>query len=94
MFMRTYSYVSRRACSCSFQHNEATDDGGAVYVAGKLVLKGDGNRFEGNRAGHLQEGVYIDPALGGRVVRAFLGRILKREISGGWKWRLKRSLLF
>jgi predicted outer membrane repeat protein len=66
MFMCT----SRRTCSCTFQHNEATDDGGAVYVGSKLVVKGDENRFDGNRAAHLQENIYIDPALGRQVVRA------------------------
>lgn len=31
----------------TFESNEATDDGGAVYVAGgELVIKGDDNHFK------------------------------------------------
>lgn len=41
---------------------------GAVYVAGDLVLKGKGNRFTGNHAGHHDADVYVDEALGGRVL--------------------------
>jgi len=39
-----------------------------VYVAGDLVLKGKGNRFTDNRAGHHDADVYVDEALGGRVL--------------------------
>lgn len=37
-------------------------------MAGDLVLKGKGNRFTGNRAGHHDADVYVDEALGGRVL--------------------------
>ncbi len=39
-----------------------------MYVAGDLVLKGKGNRFTDNRAGHHDADVYVDEALGGRVL--------------------------
>lgn len=42
---------------------------GAVYVAGDLVLKGKRNRFSNNEAGHHDEDIYVDEALGGRVLR-------------------------
>lgn len=48
---------------------------GAVYVAGELVLKGTGNRFTGNLAGHHDADVYVDEALGGRVLREEAGHM-------------------
>jgi hypothetical protein len=39
-----------------------------VYVAGDLVLKGKENRFANNHAGHHDADVYVDEALGGRVL--------------------------
>jgi hypothetical protein len=50
----------------SKNQNPAT---GAVYVAGDLVLKGKGNRFTDNLAGHHDADVYVDEGLGGRVLR-------------------------
>lgn len=38
-------------------------------MAGDLVLKGTGNRFYGNQAGHHEANVYVDEALGGRLLR-------------------------
>lgn len=40
-----------------------------MYVAGDLVLKGKGNRFSDNHAGHHDADVYVDEAPGGRVLR-------------------------
>ena len=42
---------------------------GAVCVAGDLVLKGKRNRFSNNEAGHHDADIYVDEALGGRVLR-------------------------
>lgn len=39
-----------------------------MYVAGDLVLKGKDNRFTGNHAGDHDADVYVDGALGGRVM--------------------------
>lgn len=40
-----------------------------MYVAGDLVLKGKRNRFSDNQAGHHDADIYVDEALGGRVLR-------------------------
>lgn len=37
-------------------------------MAGDLVLKGDRNRFTSNHAGRHDADVYVDEALGGRVL--------------------------
>lgn len=42
---------------------------GAVYVAGDLVLKGKRNCFSNNEAGHHDADIYVDEALGGRVLQ-------------------------
>lgn len=38
-------------------------------MAGDLVLKGKRNRFSDNQAGHHDADIYVDEALGGRVLR-------------------------